>query len=118
MRILNRGSLYRKRLDIVLELGRVVITVGIGVLALILYFTGQYVLAFWLIALSILSGSLALLKAVVNPNWYANERMKAGLEVDVFNPRKGIASLIVTKGILLTVLLLIAWRLADKAGYL
>jgi hypothetical protein len=91
---------------------------GIAAFGFFLYLTGQYVSAFWLIVLSILSGLLAVSKAVVDPDWYANERMKAGLDVDIFNPRKGIVSLIVTKIILMSALLYVAWMFAKKAGYL
>jgi hypothetical protein len=38
--------------------------------------------------------------------------------VDIFRPNKGIASLIITKIIVIAVLGLIAWHIAGKAGYL
>lgn len=94
------------------------ITMGIAVLAGIMYATGNYSSAFWLIVLAIISGAGAAVKAIANPDWYANQRIKAGLEIDLFNPRKGVVSLIVTKAILISLLLVVAWWLAGKAGYL
>ena len=94
------------------------VTIGMMLLVAILYFTGQYSLSFWLIVLSILNGVFAVVKAIANPNWYASERMKAGLDVNPFNPGKGIFSLIVTKVILIVILIFFAWKIGEKAGYL
>ena len=56
--------------------------------------------------------------ALINPDWYSHRRMKAGLEVDYFNSRKGVGSLIVTKAIIIAALLWIARYVAEKGGYL
>ena len=43
-------------------------------------FSGQYVLAFWFVMLSIISGLGAVAKAIANPDWYAEGRARAVLE--------------------------------------
>lgn len=94
------------------------IDIGIAVLGGIFYFTGQYGLALILIVLAIISGAGAALMSIANPDWYVQKKINAGLEVDMFNPRKGIASLVVTKVIVIAALLAAAWHIANKAGYL
>ena len=91
---------------------------GMMLLVSILYFTGQYTLSFWLIVFLILNGMFAVVKAIANPNWYMSERLKAGLDVNLLNPGKGISSLVVTKVILIVILLFFAWKIGEKAGYL
>ena len=93
------------------------IDIGIAVVGGVLFLLGQYKLAFWLIVLAIISGLGAVVKAVINPSWYAEKREEAGLETDFFNLSKHIASLIVTKAIVVLVLAFIAWYLGAKAGY-
>ena len=94
------------------------VSTGMMLLVSILYFTSQYTLSFWLIVLLILNGMFAVMKAIANPSWYMSERLKAGLDVNLFNPGKGIFSLIVTKVILIVILLFFAWKIGEKAGYL
>jgi hypothetical protein len=82
------------------------------------YFSGQYERALLLIVLSIISGAGAAVIAVANPDWYFAKRIQAGLDVDLFRPYKGIASLVITKVIIIAALLWAAWHIAGKAGYL
>jgi hypothetical protein len=82
------------------------------------YVTEQYDRALFLIILSIISGAAAAIVAVVNPDWYFKKRIMAGMDVDFFNPRKGVVSLLVTKVIVIAVLVWVAWHIARKAGYL
>jgi hypothetical protein len=44
--------------------------------------------------------------------------MQSGLDVDVFNPRKGISSLLVTKAIVIGLEVWAAYYIARTAGYL
>ena len=94
------------------------IDIGIAVVGGVFYFTGQYGLALLLILAAIVSSAGAALMAVANPDWYFNRRIQAGLDVDIFNRRKGIASMLVTKTIIVAVLVWAAWHVAGKAGYL
>ena len=93
------------------------IDIGIAVVGGVLFLLGQYELAFWLIVLAIICGLGAVVKAVTNPSWYAEKRDEAGLETNFFNLSEHIASLIVTKAIVVLVLAFIAWYLGAKAGY-
>jgi hypothetical protein len=93
------------------------IDIGIAVLGGILYFSGQYGRALFLIVLAIISGVGAVVIALVNPDWHFQKRILSGLEVDIFNSRKGIASLLITKAIIIGALTWIAWHIAQKAGY-
>lgn len=56
--------------------------------------------------------------SVANPDWYVQKKINAGLDVDLSNPRKDIASLVVTKIVIIAALLAAAWHIAGKAGYL
>lgn len=94
------------------------IDLSIAAVGGILYLAGQYGLALALIILSIISGAGAVLMALVNPNWYREKRSQAGLEVDLFDARKGIGALIATKIITLAALLWVAKYIAEKGGYL
>jgi hypothetical protein len=94
------------------------IDLGIVVIIGIMYLAGLYGLALALIVLSIISGAGAVLMALANPDWYSNKRSQAGLETDVFNPRKGVGSLILTKAITIAILVWVARHIAEKAGYL
>jgi hypothetical protein len=95
-----------------------VIDFGLAAIGGVLYFLGLYNFALLLIALAIVSGAGAIVKSIANPDWYAQQRMQAGLDVDFINPGRGIASLIATKVLVITILLWAAWRIATKAGYL
>jgi hypothetical protein len=92
--------------------------VGITVTTGILLLLGGYGLAFALIVFSIVNGFGAVVRAIVNPSWYAKKRAEAGLETDLSNPRKGIQSLVITKLIVGVPLMIFAWYLGEKAGYL
>jgi hypothetical protein len=94
------------------------IDLGIAAVGGFFYLTGQYTAALLLIVLAIISGAGAALLAIVNPDWYFEKRTHAGLDVDIFNPRKGIASLLVTKLVIIAGLSWGAWHIAEKAGYL
>lgn len=98
--------------------GARMIDVGTATIGGIFYLTGQYGLALLLIVLAIISGAGVAVLAIVNPNWYFKKRLKAGLDVDFFNPHKGIASLLVTKVIIIGFLVWAAHHVASKAGYL
>jgi hypothetical protein len=82
-----------------------------------MWLTGQYEKAFWFVVLSIISGLGAVVMSIANPDWYASKRMQAGLEIDFFNPSKGIGGLIVTKIITTAILAWCAWKLGQLAGY-
>lgn len=94
------------------------IDLGIAAVGGIMYLSGQYGLALALIVLSIISGAGAVLMALANPDWYSNKRSQAGLEIDFFNARRGIGSLILTKAITIAILIWVARHIAEKAGYL
>jgi len=87
---------------------------GFIVAGVALFLFGKYGLAFWLIVLSIISGAGAAIMAVANPAWYFEKRLRAGLEVDVFN---NIRSLVITKVVIIVPMLFLAWYLGGKAGY-
>jgi hypothetical protein len=91
---------------------------GTAVLAVVFYLTGNYGWALPVIALSIVSGVGVVVMALINPDWYSHRRAQAGLEIDYFNSRKGIGSLIVTKAIIVALLLWAARYIAEKGGYL
>ena len=88
------------------------ITVGVAVLAAVFYFTGSFVSAFWLIVLAILSGLGAVARAVIDPGWYLQKRVEAGLD-----PQLDLKGLLLTKGILIVVLVGLAWHIGSRAGY-
>lgn len=94
------------------------IDIGIALLGGFFYLTGQYGLALLLVVLAIISGAGAAVMAVRNPDWYFQKRLQAGLDVDLFNPHKGIVSLLMTKVIVIALLAYIAYHIAGKAGYL
>jgi len=93
------------------------IDMGLVLVGAILYFTGQYGLALILIALAIISGLGAVIRSLVNPDWYYQQRMQAGLDVDFFS-NKQIRSLILTKIVVVALLLWAAWHIAIKVGYM
>jgi hypothetical protein len=66
------------------------INIGIAVTGGIFYLTGRYNMALLLLVLAIISGAGAAIMSVVNPDWYFQKRIQAGLEVDFLNPGKGI----------------------------
>jgi spore maturation protein SpmB len=94
------------------------INISIAVLGGILYAAGWYGAALLLILLAIFSGAGAVVMAISNPDWYFAKRASAGLDVNIFNPRQGIVSLLITKIILVSLLALAAWHIAGKAGYI
>lgn len=81
------------------------------------WLTGHYEKAFWFVVLSIISGLGAVVMALVNPSWYQQKRLEAGLEIDFFNSSKGVGQLIVTKIITTAILAWCAWKLGTLAGY-
>lgn len=88
------------------------LTIGIAVLAGALYFLGKFGLAFWIIVFAILNGTLAVVRATIDPEWYRRGRVHAGLE-----PGNGLSELYLHKGILIAALILVAWHVGDRAGY-
>jgi hypothetical protein len=92
------------------------IDIALVVVGGILFLLGKYELAFWLIVLAIISGLGAAAHAIVNPRWYRRKRMEAGLDFDLFDPWKGIVSLVITKAIILVPLTFIAYYLGRRAG--
>ena len=92
------------------------IDIGIAVVCGIFYAMGQYKLAFWLIVFAIANGAGAALRAIINPDWYFEKRVEAGLGVDLFN--SGIRSLLITKAIIVALLAWAALYVGEKAGYL
>jgi hypothetical protein len=93
------------------------ISLGVAIIGGVLWLAGQYVLAFWFVVFAITSGLGAVVKAIANPDWYAEGRSRAGLDTDFFNPSKGIGSLIVTKIFTTAILGWCAWKLGRLAGY-
>ena len=93
------------------------IDLGLALIGAVLYFTGLYGFALILIGLAIISGVGAVIKSIVNPDWYYQQRMQAGLDVDFFS-NKQIRSLILTKIVVVGLLLWAAWHIAVKAGYI
>jgi hypothetical protein len=94
------------------------ITLALIVACAAAYLYGQYERALLLIVLSIISGAGAAVMAVANPDWYFARRMQAGLDIDFLRPYKHIASLVITKIIIVAILIWVAWHIAQKAGYL
>jgi hypothetical protein len=81
------------------------------------WLTGHYEKAFWFVVLSVISGLGAVVMALVNPDWYQRKRAQAGLEIDFFNPSKGVGGLIFAKVITTTILAWCAWKLGALSGY-
>jgi len=94
------------------------IDIGIAVTGGIFYLTGRYNMALLLLVLAIISGAGAAFMSVVNPDWYFQRRMQAGLDVDVFNPGKGVGAMLVTKAIVIGLEVWAAYCVAQTAGYL
>lgn len=94
------------------------ITVGIVILCIALYFMKLYAAAFWVIVFAIANGALGIIRAIVDPDRYANERLKAGLNVNLLRPERDIKVLIFRKIILIVILLFFAWKLGESAGYI
>jgi hypothetical protein len=94
------------------------IDIGIAVTGGVFYLTGRYNMALLLLVLAIISGAGATIMSVVNPDWYFQRRIQAGLEVDLFNPGKAIRSLLVTKAIVIGLEVWAAYYVAQTAGYL
>lgn len=93
------------------------ITVVLVILCIIFYFTELYTVAFWIVIFAIANSALAMVRAIINPDWYYNERTKAGLNVDFFNLDKHISRLIIVKIVSISILSYIALVLGQKAGY-
>ena len=93
------------------------ISFGVIVFCLILYIAELYVAAFWVIVFVIANGLLGAIRAVLNPDWYYNERMKAGLNSGMLNTEKQLKRMIITKFVIVLVLSSIAWHIGQKAGY-
>jgi hypothetical protein len=77
-----------------------------------------YAAAFWVVLFGIANGALAVIRAVINPDWYQNERIKEGLRSDIFDSGKQSRNMIITKVVVILVLSLAAWHIGQKAGYL
>jgi len=69
-----------------------------------------------LIVLAIISGAGAAVRAIVDPDWYNEKRIQAGLGFDMMG--SGVRQLLITKAILIALLAWAAWHVAEKAGYL
>lgn len=80
-----------------------------------LYVIGEYKLAFWLTVFGIVNSVGAVVRALINPDWYHQKRAEAGLAPDFSGT--GIKSLLVIKIAVVCVLLWAAWRAGEKAGY-
>ncbi|MCK0104388.1 hypothetical protein [Pseudohalocynthiibacter sp. F2068] len=81
--------------------------------AVVAYFLGWYAIAFWLFILLITNSVLGTARAFIDPDWYANKRLKATGQY--IHPG---ASLLISKAVLLALLSASAYALAVKAGYL
>lgn len=90
---------------------------GVVIVALLYYF-GLYTLALIAVIYTAINGILGVWYSVKNPKWYAYKKSQAGLQVDMFNPENGVRSLVITKLIFTPILLILAWHIAKKAGYL
>jgi hypothetical protein len=55
--------------------------------------------------------------ALANPDWYQEKRSRAGLEIDFFNPSRGVAGLILMKIVTTAILGWCAWKLGQLSGY-
>lgn len=94
------------------------ITLGVYVfLTALLWYTGYFTLAFWVVVFVILQSAFGAARAIINPDWYQTRRMEAGLDIRFLNARHGVSSLIVTKLILIGILSFVAWKLGQNAGY-
>lgn len=74
-------------------------------------------LAFWITLIALANSWLAILRAIFDPQWYQNQRRQAGLPVDLFDPKSGINSMIVTKLIISLPFIAFLWYLAQASGY-
>jgi len=97
------------------------ISIGIILVAVAAYLAGWFTLAFWVLALAIANGALATAWSIINPDWYWQKRVEAGvsahaLEQHAHGPRSFVPSLLLSKGILIGVTLA-AWHVGSRAGY-
>lgn len=81
----------------------------------LLYFMGEYKLAFWFSAFGIVNNAGAAIRALVDPDWYLRKRLEANLPIDFFN--SGVKGLLLIKVIMVSVLSWSAWRAGVQAGY-
>jgi hypothetical protein len=91
---------------------------GTVLLAGLFYLMGWYGLSLIVIALSIVSGAGAVVRAIADPHSYQNKRAHAGLDIDFVNPYRGIGGLLITKALVIGVLLFAAYYVAERGGYL
>jgi hypothetical protein len=81
----------------------------------LLYFIGEYKLAFWFSAFGIVNNAGAAIRVLVDPDWYFRKRLEANLPIDFFNT--GIRRLLVIKVVMIAVLSWSAWDTGVRAGY-
>jgi hypothetical protein len=88
-----------------------------------LYWEGWFGLDFWLVIAATINGALGTVRAIFDPDWYWRFRYKEGAEPDypliilADKHRKAMVRLCITKGILFSLMAILAWHLGTKAGY-
>ncbi len=92
------------------------LSLGILTVVGLAYWFGAFGLAFFILCYSILNGGLAATYSMVNPNWYWRKRAMAGL--GPFDAGGGVASLVVTKLLILAIEVPLAWHVGKLAGYI
>ena len=84
-------------------------TIGIAVLAGILYLLGWYSWSFLVVACAILMNVLTALFAMLNPDWYFRKAYLAGV---IPNQTR----MLIIKGVTVAVLIPIAWYIGVRAS--
>lgn len=91
------------------------LSIGIAVAVGLLYSFKMFVPAFWVLVCLIVNGSLGVIKATVDPDWYMMQKAEAGV---LGKPGDGgLGGLYVVKGIILVAEAALAWHVGSLAGY-
>jgi hypothetical protein len=84
------------------------------VILIVLYFSGQYTLAFWAAIASIALNVLVVIRALVDEEWYLHQRNRARADIEFGKDHR--IGLAITKAIIITLLALFAAHLFKLSG--
>jgi hypothetical protein len=87
------------------------ISIGIAVGAGLFFWLHMYKWAFWILVYAIANGALAAIYAVINPGWYYSRVLSEGV-------MPNYTYLFISKGIIIAILVPIAWYVGVLAGYI
>jgi hypothetical protein len=87
------------------------ISIGIALGAGFFFWLHMYKWAFWILVYAIANGALAMIYAVINPNWYYRKALSEGV-------LPNYTHLFITKGIVIAILIPAAWYIGVLAGYI